>query len=83
MKYIRMMIFLALMMPATAYAVTMAEDIATTILLRGYDCGGKQVSAVSESEDGKGNKTILATCPNGKRYKINVSYDGRVVVTPR
>jgi len=65
-----------------AAAVTRAEDIATTIMLRGHPCGGRQVSAISEREDARGNKTIRATCPNGIRYQIRVSRDGRVTVTP-
>ncbi|MFQ5581880.1 MAG: hypothetical protein ACE5F3_04530 [Mariprofundaceae bacterium] len=65
-----------------APAVTLAEDIATTIMLRGHSCGGRQVTQVSEREDAKGNKTIRATCPNGIRYLIKVSNDGRVRVKP-
>ncbi len=65
-----------------AMAVTDAQDIATTIILRGYPCGGRSVSNISETRDGKGNRTIRATCPNGKRYQINVTSDGRVTVRP-
>ncbi len=65
-----------------AAAVTRAEDIATTIMLRGYDCGGREVTDIRESEDANGNRTIEATCPNGKRYRIEVSSDGRLTVTP-
>ncbi len=64
-----------------AGAVTPAEDIATTIMLRGYDCGGRNVTDIQEKTDARGNKTIRATCPNGKRYQINVS-NGRLTVRP-
>jgi len=60
----------------------MAEDIATTIKLRGHDCGGKQVSNINERKDGQGGTTIQATCPNGVRYQIQVSAAGRVSVKP-
>jgi hypothetical protein len=63
-------------------AVTPAEDIATTIMLRGHACGGKQVTQISEREDAQGNKTIRATCPNGVRYQIDISREGRVKVRP-
>ncbi len=65
-----------------ALAVTKAEDLATTIMLRGHACGGKTVSNISESEDAQGNKTIRATCPNGVRYEIYVTTAGRVSVRP-
>lgn len=71
-----------LFLSSPARAVTDAQDIATTIILRGYPCGGRSVSNISETSDGKGNKTIRATCPNGKRYQINVTSDGRVTVRP-
>lgn len=71
-----------LCLASPAQAVTQAQDIATTIMLRGYACGGQSVSNISETEDAKGNKTIKATCPNGKRYRIDVSADGRVTVKP-
>jgi len=69
-------------LPSAAFAVTKAEDIATTIMLRGQPCGGRTVSGITETQDNAGNKTITATCPNGRRYRIDVSRDGRVVVTP-
>jgi len=72
----------AMLLPLPAMAVTQAEDIATTIILRGQPCGGRQVSGITETRDGNGNKTIKATCPNGQRYRIDVSSAGRVVVTP-
>lgn len=65
-----------------AAAVTAAEDVATTITLRGFACGNK-ASEVKETLDAQGNKTIQATCPNGRRYLIQVSTDGKVTVTPR
>lgn len=73
---------LGFVLPPSALAVTRAEDIATTIMLRGQPCGGRAVSGITETQDGAGNKTITATCPNGQRYRIDVSRDGRVVVTP-
>jgi len=82
MKYILIAIFATSLWVVPASAVTPAEDIASTILLRGYDCGGKQVSQIDEQQDGRGNKTIRATCPNGVRYQIDVSTDGRVSVKP-
>jgi len=71
-----------LLVPFQAQAVTQAEDIATTIMLRGYPCGGTAVSNVEERSDGSGNRVIRATCPNGKRYQVNVGSDGSVKVTP-
>jgi len=84
MKYIlSMMALLAVAaMPGEAFAVTQAEDIATTIMLRGQPCGGKTVSNISETKDAAGNTVIKATCPNGQRYRIDVSANGRVTVTP-
>jgi len=73
---------LGFMLPPSAFAVTRAEDIATTIMLRGYICGGRVVSDITETQDDAGSKTVTATCPNGQRYRIDVSHDGRVVVTP-
>jgi len=71
-----------ILFPAGASAVTKAEDIATTIMLRGQPCGGNAVSAISEQKDAAGNTVIKATCPNGKRYRVDVSSSGRVSVTP-
>ncbi len=70
------------LVPAGAFAVTKAEDIATTIMLRGQPCGGNAVTNISEQKDAAGNTVIMATCPNGKRYRIDVSSSGRVSVTP-
>jgi len=69
-----------IVLPLQVQAVTLAEDIATTIMLRGHPCGGSVVSQVQESSDAAGNRTILATCPNGHRYRVDVSSDGRVTV---
>jgi len=80
----RMMIallFTVLGAPA-AYAVTTAEDIATTIKLRDYDCGGRAVSHIRESQDAQGNRMIQATCPNGIRYQITISARGHMQVQP-
>ncbi|MDX8407447.1 MAG: hypothetical protein R8L58_03575 [Mariprofundaceae bacterium] len=82
MKYIGISALLLCAWSTPAQAVTPAEDIATTILLRGYDCGGKQVSAIKETQDASGNKIIQATCPNGMRYEIKITADGRVKVKP-
>jgi len=70
------------LLPGTASAVTKAEDIATTIMLRGQPCGGNAVSNISEAKDAAGNTVIKATCPNGIRYRIDVSANGRVSVAP-
>jgi len=84
MKSLIFVTFFALecMLSPLAHAVTEAEDIATTIMLSGYTCGGREVSDIAETQDDVGNKTITATCPNGRRYRIDVSHDGRVVITP-
>jgi len=84
MKTLMLVVMVAVMagLPSAAFAVTKAEDIATTIMLRGHACGGRAVSGITETQDNAGNKTIKATCPNGQRYRIDVSRDGRVVVTP-
>ena len=62
-------------------AVTPAEDIAATININGYSCGSK-ASGIKESTDANGNKTITASCADGKKYKINISSKGRVTVKP-
>jgi len=84
MKYLMgfALLLAVIAMPAGADAVTKAEDIATTIMLRGQPCGGNTVSNISESKDGAGNTVIKATCPNGIRYRVDVSANGRVSVTP-
>jgi len=71
-----------LLYSGSAWAVSQAEDIATTIMLRGQACGGKSVHQISQKEDAHGNQIIRATCPNGVRYQIRVSADGRVQVKP-
>jgi len=80
MKRLLMLAILLVLMTPAAYAVALAEDIATTIKLRGFDCGGRQVSNINQSQDTQGNKTIQATCPNGIRYQVHVSATGRVSV---
>ena len=70
------------LLPGTASAVTKAEDIATTIMLRGQPCGGHAVSNISEVKDEAGTTVRKATCPNGTRYRIDVGANGRVSVTP-
>ena len=57
MKRLCMAVLMAVVMMPTAQAVTMAEDLATTIRLRGYDCG-RQVSNISEQQDAQGNKIV-------------------------
>lgn len=68
--------------PGLAWAVTKAEDIAATIMLRGYPCGGSAVSDIQERKRDDGGTVITATCPNGKRYRIVVTGEGRVKVEP-
>jgi len=82
MKRMLIALLLTMLMVPAAYAVTEAEDIATTIKLRGYDCGGRAVSNINQTQDAQGNRTIKATCPNGVRYQITVSSDGRLQVQP-
>lgn len=79
-KMLFVLIALGVWIPC-AGAVTPAEDIATTIMLKGYDCGGRNVTNIQESTDAQGNQTIRATCPNGKRYQIDV-INGRLTVRP-
>ncbi|WP_018294512.1 hypothetical protein [Mariprofundus ferrooxydans] len=82
MKHLLLFMAMMLLVSPAAEAVSEAQDIAATILLRGYDCGGRQVSQISKHTDSRGNQVIQATCPNGTRYQINISADGRVSVTP-
>lgn len=81
MKKLLMAVLMTVVMTPAAQAVTMAEDLATTIRLRGYDCG-RQVSNISEQQDAQGNKVVRATCPNGARYQITVTPQGRMRVQP-
>jgi len=81
MKKLLMAVLMTVVMVPVAQAVTMAEDLATTIRLRGYDCG-RQVSNISEQQDAQGNKIVRATCPNGTRYQITVTPEGRMRVQP-
>ncbi len=62
-------------------AVTPAEDIAATINLNGYACGNK-ASNIKETTDANGNKTITASCPDGRKYTIKITNKGRVSVKP-
>jgi len=71
-----------LLLTSPAWAVSKAEDIATTIMLRGHSCGGKQVTQIKQNKDRNGNQIIQATCPNGVRYQIDVSAAGQVKVHP-
>ena len=70
-----------LLVSANVWSVTPAEDVAATINLNGYACGNK-ASNIKETVDSKGNKTITAKCPNGKKYKIKITSKGRVSVKP-
>jgi len=74
------LILTLLLAAAPAWAVTKAEDIAAAITLRGHDCGGNQVTDIRETQTPEGGQTITARCPNGKRYQIDVSADGRLTV---
>lgn len=74
-------IFIGLTLSSIAMAITPAQDIAATINLNGYACGSK-VSDIKETVDGNGNKTITASCADGKRYKVNITSKGRVSVKP-
>lgn len=71
-----------LLLASPAWSISQAEDIATTIMLRGHPCGGKQVTQIQQTADKNGNQTIRATCPNGVRYQIDVSAEGQVSVHP-
>ena len=75
-------LFLGGLISFNVLAVTPAEDVAATINLNGYACGNK-ASNIKETVDGNGNKTITASCPGGKRYKINITSKGRVTVKPQ
>ncbi len=77
-----LLLLLSLPLIPSAQAVTKSEDIATTIILRGQPCGGNTVRGISEIKDAAGNTVIKATCPNGQRYRLDISSDGRVSVTP-
>ena len=69
--------------PTIASAVDEGEDIATTIKLRGYDCPGKKVASFTKEDHTDGSKQIDATCGNGKQYRITVTSNGLLSVTPR
>ena len=82
MRTLLMVTMALLLMAPSAHAVSSGVDVATTIKLRGYDCGGRSASNVSETRDGQGNQVITASCPNGKRYRIVVTPQGRLSVQP-
>jgi len=82
MALLPMIVLMMTFQVPAVYAVTKAEDIATTIMFRGYPFPGRTVSQISEQEDAGGNKTIQATCSNGVRYQIIISSAGRVTVKP-
>jgi len=65
------------------FAVEEAEDIATTIKLRGYDCPSREVQSLVKQDNPDGSKQVDAICNNGKRYRITVDTKGRLRVTPR
>lgn len=74
-------IIMGLLFSTNLLAVTPAEDIAATININGYACGNK-ASNIKETTDANGNKTITARCPDGKKYRINITKNGRVSVKP-
>ena len=74
-------IITGLLISINLLAVTPAEDIAATININGYACGSK-ASNIKETTDANGNKTITARCPDGKKYKIKITKNGRVSVKP-
>ena len=74
-------IFIGVFISFNATAVTPAQDVAATINLNGYACGNK-ANNIKETVDGNGNKTITASCADGKRYKIKITSKGRVSVKP-
>ena len=75
-------ILIGLLTSFNILAVTPAEDVAATINLNGFACGNK-ASNIKETMDADGNKTIRASCPDGKKYTINISNKGRVSVKPQ
>jgi hypothetical protein len=54
--------------------VSVAKDLTAVIALQGLPCGNV-VSATPQ-----GNDNYVAACENGKRYRVFVDADGRVVV---
>ncbi len=77
-----MTFFTGLVLSQVVLAITPAEDIAATINLNGFACGNT-VSNINETVDGNGNKTITATCADGKRYQVKITSNGRVSVAPQ
>lgn len=53
------------------------KDLQSVLALQGKDCG-----TVVGSER-LGSNDYVATCSNGKRYRIAVDATGRVVITPQ
>lgn len=54
--------------------VAVTKDLAAVIALHGLPCGNV-VSATQQGQD-----DYVAACDNGKRYRVFVDADGRVVV---
>ncbi|MGH8652339.1 MAG: hypothetical protein ACREYE_09270 [Gammaproteobacteria bacterium] len=77
----KLLFLFPLLVAIPALAVMPEEDVATTITLRGHQCGGPATN-VQERQDAEGNKTVVVLCPNGSRYRIDVTKDGRLTVTP-
>ena len=72
----------SLMVPLSSYGVTIEEDIATMLILKGFDCGGKAVKTInSDTTNEAGNRNVNATCPNGNNFNISVSKKGKISVT--
>ncbi len=82
MKHITAITFaLALLLPFSSYAVTIEEDIATMLILKGFDCGGNAVKNInSDATDDNGTRLVNATCPNGNTFNISVSKKGKITV---
>ena len=57
--------------------VSIAKDLTAVIALQGLPCG-KVVSVTQQGED-----DYVASCEDGKRYRVFVNADGRVVVEKR
>jgi len=73
--------FIALLLSFGSYAVTIEEDIATMLILKGFDCGGKTVQKInSDMTDDNGTRLVNATCPNGNTFNISVSKKGKITV---
>ena len=57
-------IMAALVLPVQAHAVTPAEDIATTIMLRGHPCG-PAVTQIQEQSDARATEPFVRPAPTG------------------